>query len=85
MILFRADANPKIGLGHIMRCLTIADAMAVTSNSTILPRGKQDIILSSIEELADDYERRVEVGQKMQSMIDGFGDDRMVEEIMKTT
>jgi len=43
MILFRADANPNIGLGHIMRCLSIADAMAATSNSTILPRGKQDI------------------------------------------
>ena len=43
MILFRADANSNIGLGHIMRCLSIADAMAATSNSTILPRGKQDI------------------------------------------
>lgn len=43
------------------------------------------LILSSIEMLAYDYERRVEVGQKMQSMIDGFGADRMVEEIMKTT
>ncbi len=43
MILFRADANPNIGMGHIMRCLSIADAMAATSNSTILPRGRQDI------------------------------------------
>lgn len=43
MILFRADANQTIGMGHIMRCLSIADAMAGTSNSTILPRGKQDI------------------------------------------
>ena len=43
MILFRADANTSIGMGHIMRCLSIADAMAATSNSTILPRGKQDI------------------------------------------
>ena len=43
MILFRADANSFIGLGHIMRCLSIADAMAATSNFTILPRGKQDI------------------------------------------
>lgn len=43
MILFRADANQTIGMGHIMRCLSIADAMAATSNSTILPRGKQDI------------------------------------------
>lgn len=28
MILFRADANPSIGFGHIMRCLSIADAVA---------------------------------------------------------
>lgn len=26
MIIFRADGNPDIGLGHIMRCLSIADA-----------------------------------------------------------
>lgn len=26
MIVFRADANPSIGMGHIMRCLSLADA-----------------------------------------------------------
>lgn len=27
MILFRADGNPQIGTGHIMRCLSLADAL----------------------------------------------------------
>lgn len=27
-ILFRADANPSVGFGHIMRCLSIADSAA---------------------------------------------------------
>lgn len=41
MILFRADANSSIGMGHVMRCLSIADAFP--SHPTILPRGKKDI------------------------------------------
>lgn len=27
MIVFRADGNPQIGTGHIMRCLSLADAL----------------------------------------------------------
>lgn len=57
MILFRADGNKTIGSGHIMRCLSIADAMrdmglesafvtADDSMSTILAsRGYDNIIL----------------------------------------
>lgn len=26
MLIFRADGNPDIGAGHVMRCLSIADA-----------------------------------------------------------
>ncbi len=43
MILFRADANSSIGMGHVMRCLSIADAISTLPYPTILPRGKQDI------------------------------------------
>lgn len=34
MIFIRADANPKIGMGHIMRCLSIADAAANLGQDT---------------------------------------------------
>ena len=67
-----AEAFEKLGLA-----VNLGDMREVEDPS--------QLILSSIEELAENYERRVEVGQKMQSMIDGFGADRMVEEIMKTT
>ncbi len=43
MILFRADANSSIGMGHVMRCLSIADAISsITSFPTIIT-GKRDI------------------------------------------
>lgn len=41
-------------------------------------------ILTAINCLADDYEKRCEVGSRMQEMIDGFGADRMVEKMMAT-
>ena len=40
-------------------------------------------ILSQIKVLAKDYSGRVETGQRMQQMIDGFGADRIISEIMK--
>ncbi|MCR5607829.1 MAG: hypothetical protein K6G26_02035, partial [Lachnospiraceae bacterium] len=59
MIVFRADGNTLIGLGHIMRCLSIADSFTnigktctfVTSdnelNNIIVNRGYENIILNS--------------------------------------
>ena len=59
MILFRADGNSNIGLGHVMRCLSIADAfknsgkkcLFFTANNelhkTIKERGYKNLILES--------------------------------------
>lgn len=49
-------------------------------------RGVSDPIkkfLSAIDQLADNYQLRLKVGNKMQSMIDGYGAKRMVNEIMR--
>ena len=35
MILFRADGNPKIGSGHIMRCLSLADAFQEAGHDSL--------------------------------------------------
>ena len=35
MILFRADGNSNIGLGHVMRCLSIADEFKNTGESCL--------------------------------------------------
>lgn len=43
MILFRADANSNIGLGHVMRCLSIADALSSTTTEPTIVRGKDSI------------------------------------------
>lgn len=59
MIYIRADANPKIGMGHIMRCLSIADAFVrigksvifILADDQVLPlitkRGYETIVLHS--------------------------------------
>lgn len=39
MILFRADGNTNIGVGHVMRCLSIADAMK--------RRGEESVFVTS--------------------------------------
>lgn len=43
MILFRADTNSNIGLGHIMRCLSIADALSANTSHPTIIAGKKSI------------------------------------------
>lgn len=59
MVIFRADSNSNIGLGHVMRCLSIADAfqkagetcLFVTAghelHKTIEDRGHENLVLDS--------------------------------------
>ncbi len=65
-LLFRADGNPSIGAGHVMRCLSIADAamdkgiesIFVTAGdefaNTIRNRGVRHIVLGSAYRNMDD-------------------------------
>lgn len=69
IILFRADANPSIGVGHIMRDLSIADVVASyhhevlfiiaddTVQELVASRGYPSIVLGT---LYHDLEREVE-------------------------
>ena len=66
MIIFRADGNKKIGMGHIMRCLSVADAfrrigrdcLFVTAqdnlSSIITERGYNCVILNTNPYKLDD-------------------------------
>lgn len=58
MIVFRADANPSIGLGHAMRCLSIADALSSVIVYPTIISGKKSIKFvladNSISQLIED-------------------------------
>lgn len=74
-ILFRADANPSIGFGHIMRCLSIADAVAAlhrevlfiladdTVQKLVADRGYPSIVLGTT------YNDLKEEAEKVSSII----------------
>lgn len=49
-------------------------------------RGEDEIVeglKNAIEKLTENYDLRVEMGQRMQTMIDGFGARRIVEQLLK--
>jgi len=52
MYLIRADGNAKIGAGHLMRCLTIADALAELLSS------KEEIFFVCADEPSGDMVRK---------------------------
>lgn len=48
-----------------------------------LKEGVTDLIFSTCCELAKDYDRRVEMGKRMQELIDGYGAKRIVSKIIE--
>ncbi len=44
MIYIRADANPNIGMGHIMRCLSIADAFHTLGSSPVFILADENVL-----------------------------------------
>ena len=57
MILFRADANSNIGLGHVMRCLSIADAISSLSSFPTIISGKNSIKFVLADETVEELIR----------------------------
>ena len=79
-----AQAFERLGLG-----INVGDLRNPESiNSNLVMSGTLDSsaierILMATDELSLDYNRRIEMSSKMQSMIDGYGADRMVKKIME--
>ena len=54
MILFRADANSNIGMGHVMRTLSIAEALSSNTSYPTIISGKQSIKFVVADETISD-------------------------------
>ena len=54
MILIRADANSNIGMGHVMRTLSIADALSSDTSFPTIISGKKDIKFVLADEMVAD-------------------------------
>jgi UDP-2,4-diacetamido-2,4,6-trideoxy-beta-L-altropyranose hydrolase len=70
-ILFRADASPDIGTGHVMRCLALANACRATGVATRFVGTIQDGVLC---------ERIQEAGHQL-VMLDASGQDHWIEHV----
>ncbi|MCR5088837.1 MAG: UDP-2,4-diacetamido-2,4,6-trideoxy-beta-L-altropyranose hydrolase [Oscillospiraceae bacterium] len=79
-----AEAFERSGLAQNIGDLR--EPSSVISGAVVsgrLDRSAADRIFKAIDQLSRDYRRRCEIGTKMQSLIDGFGADRMVKEILR--
>ena len=78
------EAFEKLGLavniGDVREPDSIDPSLIISGK---LDENAVDRIFMAVEELSNDFTRRREMGIKMQEMIDGFGADRMVKEILR--
>lgn len=71
-----------VNVGDLRNPKSINTALVMSGS---LHNSAVDRIMKATDTLAYDYKRRCEMGKQMQEMIDGFGADRMVEEILRLT
>lgn len=90
MIIYLLADNQKAGaetFGEKGLAVNIGDMrnpdMLDADTVTVRPDAVK-LILSGVEKLKEDYYKRCEIGKNMQALIDGFGADRIVEELMRT-
>lgn len=79
-----AEAFERLGLAvnvGDLRDPSSIDYSAVMSGK--LDQAAVERIMVATEVLSDDYDHRCQMGKQMQEMIDGFGADRMVQEILR--
>lgn len=79
-----AEAFERLGLavyvGDLREKTSIRTSVVVSGK---LKNNSFEILLSAVHSLANDYDRRSSMGKRMQEMIDGYGADRMVREIIR--
>lgn len=68
-----------INIGDLREKSTVNDSVV---RSQRLASYSIDRIMLAIDELCNDYHKRVEIGNRMQDLIDGYGANRMAEEIV---
>ena len=90
MIIYLLADNQKAGaetFGEKGLAVNIGDMrnpdMLDADTVTVRPDAVK-LILSGVEKLKEDYYKRCEISKNMQALIDGFGADRIIKDLMKT-